>query len=296
MGWERGTARWFLLPALAVLLIFRGVPLLGAVLIGFTDWDAYGATDIGRVMITGLENYVRLSGDADFWQALRTALLVTAIGVPMQIGLALALARELHEVVEWGQSTLRRTLFLPVVTTLVAGALAWTHLLQSERSLLNQGLAWLGWGPIPWWSDPAWAFWALIVMAVWQGFGYNMVVFFMARQGLDPHLYEQAKREGATPWQQFRQVTLPLLRRAVLFAGVVTAIGYLQIFTEPYVATDGGPQGATTTLVLYLYKHAFRYFRLGYATAVALALFWCCLVLLLIRSRLRQELAGNARP
>ncbi|NLI76434.1 MAG: extracellular solute-binding protein [Candidatus Riflebacteria bacterium] len=290
-GRTRRRVVWaFLLPALVLLTVFKFIPILGSLLASLTDWDIYGLTHPDRVQFVGLDNFRALGQDPTFWAALRNTLVFTAVGVPLNIGLALLLALSLHRCLGGLQTVFRTFLFLPVVTTLVVAAVVWGWVFHHDFGPLNVGLRALGLPPFDWLGDTRLALLSVILVAVWKGFGYNMVIFFVARQAIDEHLYETAELDGAGRWQQFRHITWPLLNRAVTFAAVVTGIGFLQVFGEPFLMTGGGPLDSTVTLVLYLYNHGFRYFRVGYASAAAMSLFLCSLVLLLIRNRLRRAM------
>ena len=131
----------------------------------------------------------------------------------------------------------------------------------------------IGIGPIDWLGDPKWAMPAIILLAIWKNFGYNMIIFVAALQAIPEELYEAARIDGANPLQQFRHVTLPMLAPTFVFVGIITAIGYLQLFPEPYVMTRGGPVNATLSVVMLMYEQGFRWWNMGYAAAVAFILF-----------------------
>jgi len=159
------------------------------------------------------------------------------------------------------------------VTTLVAVAVVWRYMYHPRYGLLNWMLALVGVGPVDWLGDPRWAMPAIILMAVWKNFGYNMLICIAGLQSIPEELYEAAALDGATPAQRFRHVTVPQLGPTLLFVGVVTMIGYFQLFAEPYVMTQGGPLRATTSLVLLMYEEGFRWWRMGAAAAIAFTLF-----------------------
>jgi multiple sugar transport system permease protein len=146
-------------------------------------------------------------------------------------------------------------------------------------------------GPVDWLGDPRWAMPAIILMAVWKNFGYNMLIFIAGLQSIPEELYEAAQIDGARPVQRFRHVTLPMLAPTMLFVGVITMIGYFQLFAEPYVMTQGGPLRATTSVVLLMYEEGFRWWRMGYAAAIAFVLFIFILIATLLQFRLQRERA-----
>ena len=155
--------------------------------------------------------------------------------------------------------------------------------------MLNYGLGLLGIAPVDWLGDPAWAMPALILLAVWKNFGFNMIIFIAGLQNIPLHLYEAATIDGANSWQQFRHVTLPMLAPTFLFVAVITMIGYFQLFAEPYVMTQGGPANSTLSVVLLMYQEGFRWWNMGYAAAVAFVLFAIILAATLVQLRLRRE-------
>ncbi|HEY2853270.1 MAG TPA: sugar ABC transporter permease, partial [Gemmatimonadaceae bacterium] len=185
----------------------------------------------------------------------------------------------------------RTIYFTPFVTTLVAIAVVWRYLYHPRYGLLNYLLGHIGIGPIDWLGDPHWAMPAIIVMAIWKNFGYNMLIFIAGLQSIPEELYEAARIDGAGPLRRFRHVTIPQLAPTFLFVGVVTMIGYFQLFAEPYVMTGGGPLRATTSLVLFMYEEGFRWWRMGVAAAIAFVLFGIILLWTLLQMRLQRERA-----
>src|SRR5581483_8426186 len=162
--------------------------------------------------------------------------------------------------------------FLPVVTTLVAVAVVWRYLYQPRFGLLDRLLAVAGIAPIDWLGDPRWAMPAIILLAVWKNFGFNMIVFVAGLQGIPERVYEAARLDGAGAWQAFRRVTLPLLAPTFFFVAIITMIGYFQLFAEPYVMTQGGPANATLSVVLLMYEEGFRWWNMGTGSAIACVL------------------------
>jgi multiple sugar transport system permease protein len=152
-------------------------------------------------------------------------------------------------------------------------------------------LGWVGISPVDWLGDPRWAMPAIILLAVWKNFGYNMLIFIAGLQAVPDDLYEAARIDGAGALRQFRSITLPMLAPTFFFVGVVTMIGYFQLFAEPYVMTQGGPLKATTSLVLFMYTEGFRWWRMGNAAAIAFLLFVIILAWTLIQFRLERRRA-----
>jgi multiple sugar transport system permease protein len=283
---------WFVLPALSVIGIFFVLPILGALVLSFTDFDVYAVADLRNLRFVGIDNYRRLASDPRFWRALgNTTLFVLAAG-PLSVAASLGAALLLDaQLVRW-KGLLRTLLFLPVVTTLVAVAVVWRYLYHPRTGLLNWLLGGVGTPPIDWLGDPRWALAALVLLAVWKNFGFNMIIFLAALQGVPARLYEAARLDGAGWWQRFRHVTLPVLAPTFLFVGVITTIGYLQLFAEPYVMTRGGPDDATLSVVLLMYEEGFRWWNLGYASAMAFVLFAIVLIVTLAQVRLARGRLG----
>ncbi len=205
----------------------------------------------------------------------------------MVVSLAAALLVNAR-LVRW-KPLFRSAFFAPWVTTLVAVALVWRYLYHPQYGLLNAFLGLVGVGPVDWLGNPHWAMPAIILMSVWKNFGYNMLIFLAGLQTIPPQLYEAAELDGAGTWQRFRQVTVPMLGPTFVFVGVVTMIAAFQIFSEPYVMTQGGPLKSTLTLVLFMYEQGFRWWRLGFAAAVAVVLGLLTLAGTAVQLRLRRE-------
>jgi multiple sugar transport system permease protein len=274
MASERGRAGYgFVAPALFVILVFFFLPLTGALLLGFTDFDIYALGNLAYLRFIGIDNYTRLVRDPLFWKALRNTIVFVVIAGPLTVLPALGLALLLHARLTRFRGFFRTALFLPVVTTLVAVAVVWRYLYHPQYGPMAAVLSVFGVAPIDWLGDPRWALPAIILMAVWKNFGYSMVVFLAGLHAIPGHLYEAARIDGANAWQQFRHVTLPLLAPTTLFVAVLTLVGYLQLFAEPYVMTQGGPSQSTLSVVLLMYEEGFRWWNMGYAAAVAFLLF-----------------------
>ncbi|MDQ6802206.1 MAG: sugar ABC transporter permease [Acidobacteriota bacterium] len=270
---ERRAAILFLLPALAVILLFFLLPVCASLLLSITDFDLYALADIHNIRLVALRNYSELLGSALFWKALVNTLYFTAVGGPLTVIVALASALLVNAKVARWRTLFRTIYFAPVVTTIVAVAVVWKYLYHPRFGLLNRGLDLIGIGPIDWLGDPKWAMPAIIILAVWKNFGYTMIIFVAALQAIPEELYEAARIDGASALQQFRYVTLPMLGPTFVFVGIITAIGYLQFFPEPYVMTRGGPVNSTLSVVMLMYEQGFKWWNMGYAAAVAFVLF-----------------------
>ncbi|HEY7582057.1 MAG TPA: sugar ABC transporter permease, partial [Acidimicrobiia bacterium] len=263
----------FVSPALLAIGFFFLLPVAAALLLSFTDFDIYALRTLDNVRIMGLDNYAALLRDPLFWTALRNTLYFVLVGGPLSVGVSLGAALLVNARLVRFKSFFRTVFFAPVVTTLVAVAVVWRYLYHPRFGLLNHALGWVGIGPIDWLGDTTWAMPSIILLAVWKSFGYNMVIFIAGLQAIPDYLYEAAELDGAGPWKRFRHITLPSLAPTFFFVGVITMIGYFQLFAEPYVMTRGGPLHATYSVVLFMYEQGFRWWNMGFAAAIAFVLF-----------------------
>src|SRR6185437_14288507 len=244
-------------------------PVAAAFLLGFTDFDIYAIGDPSSARFVGFRNYTALLRDPLFWTALKNTFYFAIVGGPLTIAVALGAALLLNARLVRFKSLFRTIYFTPFVTTLVAVAIVWRYLYHTRYGLLNYMLGHIGIAPIDWLGNPKWAMPAIILLAIWKQFGYNMLIFIAGLQAIPQDLYDAAEIDGAGPARRFWNVTLPLLGPTLLFVGVITMIGYFQLFSEPYVMTQGGPLRATTSVVLMMYEEGFRWWRMGYAAAIA---------------------------
>ena len=267
-------AGWaFLVPALSLIGIFFVLPVIGAFLLSFTDFDLYAIGDFANTRFIGLRNYLGLLQSPDFWSALRNTFYFVLVGGPLSVLVSLAAALLVNARLVRHQAFFRTVYFAPVVTTLVAVAIVWRYLYHPVYGPLNYLHGLFGIPRVDWLGDPRWAMPALILFAVWKNFGYNMLIFVAGLQNIPGELYEAAYLDGAGSWQRFRHVTLPMLAPTFLFVGIITMIGFFQLFSEPYVMTQGGPLKSTTTVVLLMYQQGFRWWRMGMAAAISFVLF-----------------------
>jgi len=260
-------------PALLVIALFFGVPVLAALALSLTDFDIYALADIDNLRFVGLGNYIALLKNPLFWKALGNTFYFVLVGVPLSIAASLGAALLLHSKVARMRPFFRTALFAPVVTTVVAVAVIWRYLFHTQYGMVNWGLSSLGIAPVDWLGDPAWAMPTIILFAVWKNFGYNMIIFLAGLQAIPEDLYEAARIDGASGWRQFRHVTLPMLGPVLLLVGILTMAGYFQMFAEPYVMTQGGPLQSTVSVLYLMYEEGFKWWNLGNASAVAFLLF-----------------------
>jgi multiple sugar transport system permease protein len=273
---EARAAALFLAPALGVLFLFFFLPVIAGFALSLTDFDLYSLGDVHNVRFVALHNYAAVLKSGIFWTALGNTLYFSLVGGPLTVAVSLGAALLVNARAARFKPLFRTVYFAPVVTTLVAVAIVFRFLYHPRFGALDRALGSLGLPAIDWLGDPRWAMPAIILLAVWKNFGYNMIIFIAGLQAIPDDLYEAARIDGAGAWQQFRHVTLPMLGPTFLFVGIVTAIGYLQLFPEPYVMTYGGPLNKTLSAMMLMYKEGFRWWRMGYAAAVA---FLLCLVI-----------------
>jgi multiple sugar transport system permease protein len=280
----------FIMPAMTHLGLFLIFPLVLSFFLSFTNFDIYSLTDWKATSFVGIDNYARLLADPLFWRSVLNTLYFVVVGGPLTIALALTLAVLLNARLLPYKSLFRTALFLPVITPLVAIAVVWRWIYAPPgNGILNYLMDLVGLPQMAWLGDPSLAMPSLIAMATWKNVGFSMVIFVAGLQAIPRELYEASDLDGASPWQSFWNVTLPLLRPTLVFVTIITTIGYMQFFAEPYVMTEGGPQNSTRSVVLHLYKEGFGFFNLGYASAIAYTLAAAIAVLSLFQLRWAKD-------
>jgi multiple sugar transport system permease protein len=282
-------AGWlFVAPAIVLVFVFFFLPVAASLLLSVTDFDIYAVGDPSYARFVGLRNYGHLLHSAEFWQALKNTFIFALVGGPLTVAASLAAALLVNARVARFRGFFRTVYFIPFVTTLVAVSVVWRYLYHPQYGLIDFTLARVGVKGPDWLGDPHWALPAIILMSVWKNFGYNMLIFIAGLQSIPEELYEAAQLDGAGPYLRFRHVTLPMLGPTLLFVAVITMIGYFQLFAEPYVMTQGGPLGSTTSMVLLMYQEGFRWWRMGYAAALAFVLFLVMLLWTFVQFRLQR--------
>jgi multiple sugar transport system permease protein len=279
------SALLFLAPALALLGVFVLYPIAQLFRVSFHRWDILR----DRMTWVGLANYRGILADPDFWSVLGNTLYYVAVTVPLGVALSLSLALLLHDRVR-GVGLLRTMVFTPVVTSSVAAGIVFVWLLDAERGLVNAALGLVGLAGPRWLQSETWAMPAVILMTLWKQAGYNMVLFLAGLQGIPASYYEAAELDGAgRGWRAFRHITWPLLWPTTFFVLVISVIQAFRAFEPMYVMTRGGPVGATTTLVYYVFEKAFKYGDMGAAAAVSVLMLGMVLVLTFVQFRSRGE-------
>ncbi len=279
----------FIAPAVIILAVFSIVPIIVAFLISFTDLDLAGLANWSNVHFVGLENYSALISDELFYKSIYNTFFYVIIGVPLVIVFSLGIALLLN----YGTSKLftvfRGVYYMPSITNIIAVAVIWGFLYNTEYGLFNYLLSLLDVEKIPWLGEPTIAKLSLIVLAVWKGIGINMIIFLAALQGIPKSYYEAAEMDGANRWQVLWNVTIPLLRYATFFVTVTTLIGWLQFFEEPFVMTNGGPLDGTISMALFIYQRGFQFSEFGYAAAGSFILFVFIIIITLIQFKIRKS-------
>jgi multiple sugar transport system permease protein len=276
------------LPFCLLFLVFTAWPVIQSLFMSFTDTRSRDLRNPFDVNVVGLDNYTRAFSDPIFRRsALNTAYFVL-VSMPLTIILALAAAVALDKGIRRLRSVFRLGFYLPVITSIVAVAVVWRFLLQTEFGLVNTVLGWVGITGPNWLGDPNWAMPGLILMTSWRNFGTGMIIFLAGLQAVPWVLHEAAAIDGASAWQRFRHVTLPMLRPTMLFVVVTTSIGYLQFFEEPFVMTNGGPLNSTISMSMYTFRQ-FGFGNYGYAASMSYIIFVVVAIVTALQFRLLRS-------
>src|SRR5215217_1386280 len=284
---KQWSAYLFLAPTMILFGIFTVAAVIYAFYLSFHEWNILEPAK----PFVGLDNYSRLLGDEKFGGAIVNTLYYTAASVPLTMGLGLLIALLLNNQIR-ARGFFRTLFYLPVVTPLVIAAIIWKWVYNGDFGLLNYYLIQLGiiHEPMLWLSDPNLAMPSVIITSVWKSVGFSMVVYLAGLQSIPEDYYDAAKVDGADGWQRLKDITVPLLSSTTLFLVVISVLGSFQVFTQIFVMTNGGPLGRTRTIVWYIYTTAFKDFNMGYAAAMAFALFAMMLVFTVFQFRfLRRE-------
>src|ERR671921_954533 len=280
------SAYLFLSPGLILFSVFTVGALIFAFYLTFHQWDIIGQD---RPFI-GLDNYERMIADEKYRQSVINTAYYTGASVPLTMGIGLVIALLLNQPIR-GRGLFRTLYFMPVVTPFVVVAIIWKWLYNGDFGLFNYYLlkAHLIQQPLLWLSDKNLAMPAVVLMSVWSGVGFSMIVYLAGLQGIPSELHEAARVDGAGPLQRLRHVTIPMLAPTTLFLLVMGIIGSFQVFTQIFVMTNGGPVKRTTTMVYYIYESAFKFYEMGYASTLAFGLFALLFVFTLIQLRLYRR-------
>ena len=280
----------FLIPSLAGFLLFVALPVVVSALLSFVDWNLLRPPEW-----VGLLNYRQLLlRDPIFWKVAQNTVYFMATIVPLQLAFGLALAVALNQAIR-GALVYRVIYFMPVVTTIVAGAIVFQFMLNRDFGVISQAIWWLRSAtglpiaPPDFLNSTAWAKPSVVMLTLWKNTGFTMVIYLAALQGVPQELYDAAQVDGAGAWARFRRVTLPLVSPTTFFLFIIQMIGAFQLFTEAYTMTRGGPARSTLTVVYYIYQNAFQFGRMGKASAIAWFLFVFIFLFTLIQTRLQRQ-------
>ncbi|MBE7712509.1 MAG: sugar ABC transporter permease [Cyanobacteria bacterium SIG26] len=281
---KQNISAWiFILPALLGTIIFIIIPVFCSFGLSFTKWDL-----LNPIEFVGFDNYFTLFKDDLFYKILLNtvvfALSTSFLGVIIPLVLASILNTKIR-----GSEFFKTAYFLPFITPMVVIGIVWTWIFDPNIGFLNQILH----NNINWLYDSKYAMPAIIIVSVWKLIGYNMIIFLSALSGVSQSLFEAAKIDGANDFQIFKNVTVPILSPTIFFVIIITAISSFQVFDLIYLMTQGGPLDSTNVLVFSIYKNAFEYFNVGYASAIAYVLFLIILILTLVQWRLRKQFVYN---
>lgn len=289
-----GWLAWlFSAPALLLLLTFLVIPFAMAIGLSFTDQRLIPNPNLPTAFV-GWRNYQRLLVDGTFWMAVKNCFLFVAVVVPVQTSMALGLAMLVNQRLK-GVNIFRTIYFSPVVISMVVVSVIWTFLYDPADGFVNRLIGWLSFGfigPQDWLNDPSLAFFCIMVLSIWQGVGFQMVIFLAGLQSIPGELYQAAEVDGASSWQKFLHITLPLLRNAAIFVILSTTILAFKLFVQVWVMQGpaGHPQESTITLMVYAVSMGFRLGKIGYASAITVLFFLFVLGFSIIqRFVLREE-------
>jgi len=278
---------------LLFLLIFLITPFIIAFVISFSDQRLISNPNLPTQFIA-FRNFLRLFNSSSFRQALWNNIYFVLVVVPLQTFLALLLAVLVNQKLRF-INLFRTIYFSPVVTTMVVVSIVWYVLYNPGEGLINQFISFISFGklgPYSWLNDTSLALPAIMLLSIWQGVGFQMVIYLAGLQGIPDELYEAGRVDGANSWQQFRHITIPQLRNTTIFVIISTTILAFKLFTQVWVMTRGGPQGASKTIIVLLYQEGFTMLRVGYASAIGVLFFLIVLgVSILQRIYLKEERA-----
>ncbi|GIP28111.1 sugar ABC transporter permease [Paenibacillus sp. J23TS9] len=278
--WFQKDGAWallLLLPNILGFLAFTLIPVLGSFMLSFTSWDM-----LSPVKWVGVDNYANLVKDETFIKVFWNTIYFAGVSVPLGMVISLLLAVALDRDIRF-KKFYRAAYFLPVVSSMVAVAVVWQFIYNPEYGLLNYFLGMLGIAGPNWLTSTSWAMPAVILTSIWKNVGFNMLIFLAGLQGISESYYEAAELDGARWHHKFWYVTVPLLSPTTFFVTVMSFIGSFQVFDTVFLMTQGGPARSTSVIVHYLYENAFKYFNMGYASAMAYVLFFMMFIVTVIQ-------------
>lgn len=274
----------FLLPSILGFIVFSLLPMVSALFLSFTDWDVIG----GSPNLIGLKNYIDILKSEEFLRVLLNTMKFISLYIPgimiSSFGVALMFNSNVKHV-----AVFRVLLFIPVLTSWIAGSLIWKSVLSGQYGMLNNLLAIIGIQGPAWLTDPKWAMTSIVIVSIWKDLGFFSLIIFGGLRGIDRTLYEAAEIDGASSFQALRKITIPLVTPTLFFVLVTTMISSFQLFSQIMVMTGGGPMGATQVMVERIYTYGFRYFEMGYATALSILLLIVIVTITIIQLILQKK-------
>ena len=274
----------FIAPALIFILCFSIYPLIETIYLSFMT------TRRGDIVFAGLQNFKRLLSDQYFYTSLKNSLIYLIIQVPIMTLLAILLAMTLHNGITKLKGLFRTIYFIPFIVESVAYSLIFVLLFQ-ERGVINFLLSIINISPVMWLTQTWPARFLIMLIMTWRWTGYNMIIILAGLQSIPNDYYEAATIDGANAFHKFVNITIPMLKPVILFSTILSTIGTLNLFTEPYLLTNGGPNNSTISLGLYIYRQAFQSINLTYAATISVAI----LVIVGVLSRLQMKVGGNTK-
>jgi len=284
--WKRFTGRsneragyLFILPSFIHLIFFLVIPLGFSLYLSFRAWNG---PSFQNAPFVGLENYRFMLGDDRFWHAMLNSAYFTVLSVPLGLAISLVVALVMNQALR-GVNIFRTLFFMPVISSWVAVSIIWITLLDPNVGILNYVLSLVHLPPINWLGDPHWAMPSLVIITIWKGLGFNMIIWLAGLKAVPRELYEAAAIDGANGWNSFWHITLPLLTPTTIFLSITGVIGSFQVFSPVYVITKGGPLNSTDVVVYRIFQRAFSEFKMGYASAEAWVLFLVIFIVTIIQ-------------
>lgn len=274
---------YFLAPAVIVFAVFMIYPIIHSFVLSFQSFEG------GKYEFIGLRNYIRLFKDPIFWSSIGNTLIYLVIQVPVMIFLSLLLAVLIEQRYLRGRAFFRMSIFLPTITALVAYSIIFKLLFNTDYGFVNFLLSLLGIEKVDWLNTTWGARLTIILGITWRWTGYNMVIMIAGLNAIPEDLYESAELDGATSFDKFRYITVPMMKSIILFVSITSTIGTLHLFDESLILTNGGPDNATISIGHYLYNSGFRYFKFGYAAAISYVLVFIIALLSFIQFKVTKE-------
>lgn len=275
---QQNAAYLLIAPSYLIYTFFILIPVIWTIAMSFTDYD------LSKANFVGISNYIQLTKDPIFIKSVRNTLFYCVLAIVPAMVLGLALAMFLNQKLK-GKGFLRTLFYLPNIFSMVAVSMAWLYLYDTTSGILNKVLKDIGMQAVPWISSAAMAMISIAIMSIWSTTGYNMILFLSGLQGIPDYLYEAASIDGATSWEKFIHVTIPMLKPTTFFVFVMACINSFQVFGQVLIVTNGGPMNSTTTIAHQIYRNGFEYYKMGYASAQAVVLMVIIFAITLINMR-----------